>query len=232
EQEAMARALAARGMTMGVFVASMPRWGESRPVLGGEDEGDRAAFLADIRAAVEVAKRIGAKWTTLVPGFADPRVPMEVQTGRVIETLRRAAEIMEPHGIVMVVEPLNTHVDHPGIFVRTIPQCYSMVKAVNSPSLKVLADIYHQQIQAGNLLNTLKACWDEIVYVQFGDNPGRKEPGTGEINYPNIVRWLRDQRFDGIVGMEHGNSLPGPAGEAALIAAYRKIDRPVTFVGQ
>ena len=224
EQEAMARALASRGMTMGVFVASMPRWGDFRPVLGGNDDGDRAAFLADVRASVEVAKRIGAKWTTIVPGFVDRRVPMDIQTARVIDVMRRAAEIMEPHNIVMVMEPLNTLTDHPGVFLQTIPQGYALAKAVRSPSVKVLADLYHEQIQAGNLINTLKTCWDEIAYLQFGDNPGRKEPGTGEINYSNVVRWLRERRFDGVIGMEHGNSLPGPAGEAALIAAYRRID--------
>ena len=225
EQERIGRALAARGMRMGVFVASLPRWGEFGPVLGGPDDGDRAAFLADIRSSVDVAKRLNARWTTIVPGFVDRRIPMELQTARIIDTMRRAAEIMEPHGIIMVMEPLNTLTDHPGVFLRTIPQGYALAKAVRSPSVKVLADLYHEQIQAGNLINTLEACWDEIAYLQFGDNPGRKEPGTGEINYGNVVRWLKRRGFDGIIGMEHGNSKPGPAGEAALIAAYRNIDR-------
>ncbi|MFN3388063.1 MAG: TIM barrel protein [Allosphingosinicella sp.] len=122
EQARIGRALAARGMTMGVFVASLPRWGDFRPVLGGADQGDRDAFLADIRAAVDVAKRLGAKWTTVVPGFVDRRVPMEIQAARVADTMRRAAEIMEPHGIVMVMEPLNTLTDHPGVFLRTVPR--------------------------------------------------------------------------------------------------------------
>ena len=95
---------------------------------------------------------------------------------------------------------------------------------MNSPALKVLADFYHQQIQGGNLINTMEACWSEVDYVQFGDNPGRKEPGTGEINYPNIVRWLRAKNFAGVVGMEHGNSVEGRAGEDRLVAAYREID--------
>lgn len=224
EQERIGSALAARGMTMGVFVASLPRWSEFRPVLGGDDDGDRAAFLADVRAAVDVAKRTGARWTTIVPGFADRRVPMELQTARVADTMRRAAEIMEPHGLVMVMEPLNTLTDHPGVFLRTVPQGYALAKAVRSPAVKVLADLYHEQIQAGNLINTLDACRDEIAYLQFGDNPGRKEPGTGEIHYANIVRWLKRRGFKGVIGMEHGNAVPGPAGEMALIDAYRRID--------
>ena len=224
EQTAMARALQQRGMTMGVFVAGMPRWGEMRPLLGGNEDADRERFLADIRASVDVARRLDAKWMTVVPGFMDRKLPVEIQTGRVIDTMRRAAEIMEPHGLVMVMEPLNTLTDHPGVFLQTVPQGFAVAKAVNSPAVKVLADLYHEQIQAGNLIRTLETCWDEIGYIQFGDNPGRNEPGTGEINYRNIVRWLRARNFSGVIGMEHGNSVKGRAGEHRLVAAYREID--------
>lgn len=224
EQTAMARALQQRGMTMGVFVASMPKWSDFRPLLGGNDNGEREAFLADIRASVDVAKRLDAKWMTVVPGFLDRKLPIEIQTGRVIDTMRRAAEIVEPHGLVMVMEPLNTLTDHPGVFLQTIPQGFALAKGVASPAVKVLADLYHEQIQSGNLIKSLETCWDEIAYIQFGDNPGRKEPGTGEINYRNIVRWLRAKRFAGVIGMEHGNSVEGRAGEDRLVAAYREID--------
>jgi hydroxypyruvate isomerase len=224
DQSAMARALQQRGMTMGVFVASMPRWSEFRPLLGGNDDADREAFLADIRGSVDVAKRLNSKHMTIVTGFMDRKLPVEIQTARVIDVLRRAAAIYEPHGLVMVMEPLNTLVNHPGVFLSTVPQGYAVARAVNSPAIKILADLYHEQIQAGNLINTLDSCWDEIAYVQFGDNPRRNEPGSGEINYRNIVRWLRARNFAGVIGMEHGNSVEGRAGEERLIAAYREID--------
>jgi hydroxypyruvate isomerase len=224
EQVAMARALQQRGMTMGVFVASMPKWAQSRPVLGANDDGDRDLFLADIRASIDVAKRLNAKWMTVVPGFLDRRVPLDIQTGRVIDTMRRAADTVAPHGLVMVMEPLNTLVDHPGVFLQTVPQGYAVARGVDSPAVKILADLYHEQIQAGHLIRTLDSCWSEIAYLQFGDNPGRKEPGTGEINYANIVRWLRAKRFAGVIGMEHGNSVDGRVGEERLLAAYRAID--------
>jgi hydroxypyruvate isomerase len=224
EQTAMARALQQRGMTMGVFVAGMPRWGEMRPLLGGNDNADREGWLAQVRASVDVARRLDAKWMTVVPGFLDRKLPLEIQTARVIDTMRRAAEIMEPHGLVMVMEPLNTLTDHPGVFLQTVPQGFAVAKAVDSPSVKVLADLYHEQIQAGNLIKTLETCWDEVGYIQFGDNPGRNEPGTGEINYRNVVRWLRAKGFAGVIGMEHGNSIDGRAGEDRLVAAYREID--------
>jgi hydroxypyruvate isomerase len=224
EQEAMAKALRQRGMTMGVFVASMPKWADFRPLLGGNDNGDREAFLADIRASIDVAKRLNAKWMTVVPGFLDRKLPAEIQTGRVIDTMRRAADIVQPHGLVMVMEPLNTIVNHPGVFLQTVPQGFAVAKGVNSPAVKVLADLYHEQIQAGHLIKTMETCWDEIAYIQFGDNPGRKEPTTGEINYRNVVRWLRAKQFAGVIGMEHGNSIDGRAGEERLVAAYREID--------
>ncbi|MFN6936464.1 MAG: hydroxypyruvate isomerase family protein [Tsuneonella sp.] len=224
EQEAMAKALRQRNMTMGVFVASMPRWSESRPLLGGNGEDDRTRFLADIRVSIDVARRLDAKWMTIVPGFLDSRLPIAIQTGRVIDTMRRAADIVEPHGLVMVMEPLNTLVDHPGVFLQTVPQAFAIARGADNPAVKVLADLYHEQIQAGHLIRTMETCWDEIAYLQFGDNPGRKEPGTGEINYRNIVRWLRAKRFAGVIGMEHGNSIGERAGEEALVAAYRAID--------
>lgn len=225
EQTAMAKALQQRGMTMGVFVASMPKWAQSRPVLGATDGAEREAFLADIRASIDVAKRLSATRMTVVTGFLDPRVPLDIQTARVIDVMRRAGEIVAPHGIAMVMEPLNTRTNHPGVYMQTVAQGYAVARGANSPGVKVLADLYHEQIQSGNLIPTLDACRDEIGYVQFGDNPGRNEPGTGEINYATIVRWLRDKRYAGVIGMEHGNSIKGRAGEEALVAAYRRIDQ-------
>jgi hydroxypyruvate isomerase len=225
EQAQMAKALAQRGMTMGVFVASMPKWAQSRPLLGANDDADREGFLADIRASIEVAKRLDARHMTVVTGFLDAKVPVDVQTARVIDVMRRAGDIVAPHGIAMVMEPLNTRTNHPGVYMQSIAQGFAVARGVNSPAVKILADLYHEQIQSGNLIPALEMCWSEIGYIQFGDNPGRKEPGSGEINYANIVKWLRARRYAGVIGMEHGNSIAGRAGEDRLIAAYREIDR-------
>jgi hydroxypyruvate isomerase len=119
---------------------------------------------------------------------------------------------------------LNWYRDHPAQFLRGVPQGYAICKAVNSPSCKILDDLYHQQIDIGNLIPNMEKAWDEIAYVQVGDNPGRKEPTTGEINYKSIFKWLHERKYDGIVGMEHGNSKPGKEGELAVIAAYRESD--------
>jgi hydroxypyruvate isomerase len=222
DQERIAAAMTRLNMRMGVFVAHTIQWREADLVSG--DAAKRTRFLDEVRASVDVAKRVNAKWMTVVPGHIDLRLHPEMQTANVIETLKRAASILEPHGLVMVLEPLNTLRDHPGQYLNRIPQGYMICKAVGSPACKILFDIYHQQITEGNLIPNFNAAWDEVAYVQVGDNPGRNEPGTGEINYRNVFRHLHSKGFDGIVGMEHGNSRPQREGERAVIDAYRYAD--------
>jgi hydroxypyruvate isomerase len=222
EQELIAQTMQRLNMAMGVFVAHTIGWSDANLTSGNVAKRD--AFLAEITASVEVAKRVNAKWMTVVPGMIDARPAMEYQTANVVEALKRASAILEPHGLVMVLEPLNPYRDHPGQFLQRIPQAYLVCKAVASPSCKILFDIYHQQITEGNLIPNMDRAWDEVAYVQVGDNPGRKEPTTGEINYTNVFAHLKKKGFTGIVGMEHGNSKPGKDGERAVIDAYRKVD--------
>ena len=181
-------------------------------------------FLREIQASIEVAKRVNATWMTVVPGHVDLRLHPEYQTANVIESLKRAASLLEPHGLVMVLEPLNAR-DHPGLFLKRIPQAYQICRAVDSPACKILDDLYHQQITEGNLIPNIDAAWQEIAYFQIGDNPGRKEPTTGEINYANVFGHIREKGYTGILGMEHGNSRPGREGELAVIQAYRRVDQ-------
>lgn len=222
-QETIGRTLDRLGMRMGVFVAHTIDW--QQPTLTTRDDAKREAFLAEIRGSVDVAKRVNAKWMTVVPGHVDSRPHIDYQTANVIEILKRAAGILEPHGLVMVLEPLNTLTNHPGMFLNRTPQAYMICKAVASPSCKILFDIYHQQITEGNLIPNINRAWDEIAYVQVGDNPGRNEPGTGEINYRNVFKHIHGKGYTGVVGMEHGNSLPkSREGERAVIDAYVAAD--------
>tara|TARA_Y100000768_G_scaffold40287_1_gene26402 strand:- start:1155 stop:2051 length:897 start_codon:yes stop_codon:yes gene_type:complete len=220
-QEKMSNTLLKRGMKMGVFVAHKIYW--DKPNLSSGDIDMRNEFLNDIKNSIEVAKRVNAKWMTVVPGKLDFRRDMSYQTSNVIETLKRASDILEPHDLVMVLEPLNFR-DHPGLFLTESPQAFQICKAVDSPSCKILFDIYHQQIQEGNLIPNIKDTWDEIEYFQIGDNPGRKEPTTGEINYKNVFKFIYEKGYDGILGMEHGNSIQGEKGEKALVEAYLEVD--------
>ena len=221
-QERIAAEMARRGMRMGVFVAHSIDWQEAD--LASGDEEKREEFLREIRESVDVAKRVNAKWMTVVPGHVALGQEFDYQTVNVIESLRRAAEILEPHGLVMVIEPLNWWTNHPGQFLSESPQAYLICRAVNSPSCKILFDIYHQQITEGNLIPNIDKTWDEIGYFQIGDNPGRNEPTTGEINYADVFRHIQQKGYEGILGMEHGNSQDGADGEQAVIDAYRAVD--------
>ena len=220
-QNKMSKTMQKRSIEMGVFVAHTIHWKE--PNLASGDNNKREQFLKEIKESVEVAKRINAKWMTVVPGYKDLRLDLSYQTVNVVDSLKYACEILEPHGLIMVLEPLN-FLNHPGLFLTESPQAYEICKSVDSPSCKILFDIYHQQIQEGNLLPNIEKCWNEIAYFQIGDNPGRKEPSTGEINYKNIFKYIYNRGFEGILGMEHGNSKKGRDGEIAVIEAYKKVD--------
>ncbi|MEQ1586603.1 MAG: TIM barrel protein [Cyclobacteriaceae bacterium] len=219
EQERIGKTLAQLGMTMGVFVIDGGDNWKTSLTTGKQEFKD--VFIKTCKASVEAAKRVNAKWATVVPGFFDRKMPIGLQTANVVDALRRGAEILEPQGLIMVLEPLS---DTPELFLRFSDQTYEICKAVNSPSCKILFDIYHMQRNEGNLINNINACWDEIAYIQIGDNPGRKEPTTGEINYKNIFKHVYDKGYRGIMGMEHGNAKEGKEGELALINAYRESD--------
>lgn len=217
-QEKIAQKMTKLGMTMGVFVSGLGALIE--PPAKIKDE-----IVKKAKGHVEVGKRVNAKWTTVVPGRYTERMEMDYQTANVIENLKVASGVFEPAGLVMVLESLNWWANHPGLFLTKIPQAYQICRAVGSPSCKILDDLYHQQISEGNLIPNMEKAWSEIGYIQIGDNPGRKEPTTGEINYRNIFKWLHDvKKYDGVLGMEHGNSQKGAEGEQAVIAAYRACD--------
>jgi hydroxypyruvate isomerase len=225
-QEKIGKTLADNGMTMGVFVAHGDFASKAfvRSDKKAEDKAARDRVVEDIKESVEVAKRVGAKWMTVVCDSYDPHIEWGYQTANCVDLLRRCAAVFEPNGLVMVLESLNWWKDHPGLFLHKIPLTYEICRAVNSPACKILFDMYHQQIQEGNIIPNIDLAWEEIAYFQIGDNPGRTEPGTGEMNYRNIFKHIHAKGFDGVLGMEHGKSQAGKEGEAALVAAYRAAD--------
>jgi len=220
DQEKIGNLLTKLNMSMGVFVHGFDHWPVSVSLCSG-DISWRDKFIKYTREAIDTSKRCTGKLITVVPGNYDRKIPVDYQTANVLEALKPAAELLEPHGIVMVLEPLS---DTPDLFLRHSSQAYSMCKSVNSPSCKILFDIYHMQRNEGDLIPGIDRAWDETAYYQIGDNPGRNEPGTGEVNYKNIFKHLYAKGYKGMLGMEHGNAIPGKEGEAALIIAYREAD--------
>jgi hydroxypyruvate isomerase len=219
EQQQIGKLLQELRMQMGVFVVDAGDNWKTSLTSGKKEFKDR--FAEACRRSVDTARRCNAKWATVVPGFFDRSLPPDIQTSHVIDALRVGAEIFEPEGLVMVLEPLS---DTPELFLRHSHQTYMICKAVDSPSCKLLYDIYHMQRNEGDLIKNIDLCWDEIAYIQVGDNPGRNEPGTGEINYKNIFKYLHDKGYQGVLGMEHGNSKKGKEGEQLLIKSYREAD--------
>ncbi|MDF1815885.1 MAG: TIM barrel protein [Verrucomicrobiales bacterium] len=221
EQVEIGKLMEKLGIQMGVISA---KTGIKELNFSSNDKAAHELVLENIKTAVETAKRVNAGYMTLVSGQVDPRWSREMQYANCIDLLRRAVEIVEPHDITMVMEPLNRFKNHPGSFLQTVTEGYLICKAVDHPNCKVLYDLYHQQIAGGNLIPLFDLCRDQIGYLQVGDNPGRKEPGTGEINYKNVFRHLLNEGYDGIIGMEHGNFGKGLAGEGDVIQAYRNAD--------
>jgi len=222
EQEAIAKKLSELGLDFGPFIGYAEF---NKPTCVLADKQVRSMLIDKMTQAVDVQKRTGAKWTLLVPGRYDEKLAWSYQTANVIENLKYCAGVCEPSGLVIVMEPLNTLHNHPGEFLTKIPQAYQICRAVNSPSCKIVDDLYHQQITEGNLIPNIDAAWTEIAAFHLGDNPGRKEPGTGEINFKNIFKHIHAKGYDGVLCMEHGNS-KGKSKEAemALIEAYRACD--------
>lgn len=220
-QEKIGKEIARLGMTMGIFVVNFDTGFKTSLTSG--DEALREQFLAAVRDSVEVAKRINTKVVTTLTGNIEPKLRMGYQEANVIDAVRRAAAICEASGLVMAFEPLNFR-DHPNFFLSSNHQAYALMKAVNHPCAKLLFDLYHTQINEGEIIKNFDRCYDEVGYIQTGDTPGRQEPGTGEVNYRNVCKHIYDKGYRGILGMEHGKAGKGKPGEQAVIDAYVACD--------
>jgi hydroxypyruvate isomerase len=184
----------------------------------------RDMLIAKMKEGVEVAKRTATKWALVVPGRYDEKLNRGYQTANVIDNLRYCCDIMEPAGVTIVLEPLNTLRDHPGLFLTEMPQAYAICRSVNRPVCKIVDDVYHQQITEGNLIPNIEAAWSEIAAFHCGDNPGRNEPTTGEINFKNLFKYIHSKDYQGVICMEHGMSSRTKEGDARVIEAYRECD--------
>jgi len=221
QQDLIAREARRLGLTLGPFVLYADFSAKSFVL---RDKDARAMLLQKMRQGVETMDRTGCRQALVVPGRLDESLAWDYQTTNVVENLRACLEVVEPRGLVLVLEPLNPR-NHPGLFLTKIPQAYAICKAVRSPSCKIVDDIYHQQITEGDLIPNIEAAWEEIAAFHLGDNPGRKEPTTGEINYRNVFRTIHAKGYQGVLCMEHGQSKAGAEGERAVIEAYRTCDQ-------
>lgn len=222
DQDRMMNELSRLGMDIGPYVLRADS-GKQDFVFNTQEVRDM--LTASMKEGVACSKRTGAKLALIVLGRYDAKLHPEYQLANAIDNLRLCCDIMEPEGITLVLEPLNPYINHPGLFLQRIPQTYAICRAVNRPSCKILNDLYHQQITEGNLIPNMELAWGEIGAFHCGDNPGRNEPGTGEINYKSVFKYIYNKGYQGTICMEHGNSKRGTKeGELALIQAYREAD--------
>jgi hydroxypyruvate isomerase len=220
-QERIAGALETLGIEMGAFVATASF---RDATFAGGSAALQEAVLEDLRASIDVAGRVRARWLAVVPGRCEESLSGGDQEANCVVLLRRCCELLEPHGLEIVLVPWRRWSGDPACFLQTIDQADRICQRVGSPACRILFDLYHQQTTEGNLIPTIDRVWPRVAYFHCGDHPGRKEPGTGEINYRNVFLHLRAKGYCGIVGMEHGNSRPGAEGERAVIEAYVQAD--------
>ena len=184
----------------GVAVASIVGSG------GGDlvDPAQRGAFVQGVGKSIETAHRLGCKTLIIVTGNGRAGVPRAAQHHSIVEGLKQAAPLAEAESVTLALEPLNILVDHKGYYLSTSAEGFQILNEVASPNVKLLYDIYHQQITEGNLIANIEAGIKDIAHFHVADVPGRHEPGTGEINYRNVFKRIDALGYQGYVGLEYG----------------------------
>jgi hydroxypyruvate isomerase len=183
----------------GLEIAQFTAWGFEP---GMNDPANHAAFEAKIREACAVAKRLNCRKATVVGGNDQPGMTREEMHANIITALKRVAPLCEDAGLMLILEPMNIRVDHKGHCLYGSPDAVRICREVNSPMVKINWDLYHMQISEGDLCGRLKDGFDQLGYVQVADNPGRHEPGTGEINFGRVMKQVRDLGYRDFVGLE------------------------------
>ena len=167
------------------------------------DLSTRTQFLDTLKIAIANAKTLGVTSILCTTGQELPGVSRKVQHNNIVDGLKEAAELLEGTGITLNLEPLNTLVNHQGYYLATSAEAFDIVRKVGSPNVKVLYDIYHQQITEGHLIATITANIDLIGHFHVAGNPGRGEPYLGEINYSEVFKAIDAAGYTGYAGLEY-----------------------------
>lgn len=221
EQQRVGQALQRHGLEAGCILATPfdqlrnPSWGtDSRPA--------REWIAAQLVEAAEVAARVGAKRLAVLGG-ADPQRPLALQHAALVQNLRFAGDLAARAGLILCLETLSRK-SIAGMLLEHITDAYAVVKGANHPNVRLIFDTSHVQVMDGDLLFHLEQTWDEIEIVQLADNPGRLEPGSGEINFESVLRLLARRGYTGLVELEYGWSQPGRESEAKGLETLRRLD--------
>jgi len=189
------------------------------------DPAHRETFLGDVRNAIVYSKKLDIPQISLTSGLSAAGLSQEQQWASLTEGIKRAADLIAAAKLTLLIEPLNSLVDHPGCFLTSAVDGLRLVKEINLPHVRLLFDLYHEQIMRGNLINTLKAAEPYVAVFHVADNPGRNDPGTGEVYYPNVYEAIRKTGYSGYIGMEYH-----PLDTAAPLASFTKAVKTVQDV--
>ena len=200
---AIKKALEETGIEVGVFQGNL----EGRMV----DPADHDKYIAGVKESVKVAKELGAKTLFLMSDIMQEdrsvlEAPYPLSAEEKLESTKAVLKALIPTaeeaGVTFVIEPLNTTVDHKGYSLCNSAPAFDLIREIGHPNIRALYDAYHMQIMEGNIIDTIRAGIDAIGYFHVADVPGRFQPGTGELNYANIIAALREAGYDGNVGFE------------------------------
>lgn len=189
----------------------------------------RSTFVAGIQQSLDKAREMGVPCLFLLSDelgpdrgvvYQFPELPEETKYQSVLDGLRSIVSPAEKAGVTLNLEPLNTLVDHRGYWLNQSAAGFALVRAVNSPRIRLLYDIYHMQVMEGNLIQTMTRNLDAIGHIHVADVPGRHQPGTGEINFERVFGALDDAGYQGFVGMEFEPTVPS---EQAAIEALKLV---------
>ena len=185
--------------------------------------GREAEFRAGVEKAIGYAKALNCPQVNALAGIAPAGLDRKTAEDVFVDNLRFAADALEKAGIRLVIEPINNRVDIPGFFLNTTRQALGILDRVGHANLKIQYDIYHMQIMEGDLARTMKAHLDAIGHIQLADNPGRNEPGTGEINYPYLFNALDEMGYAGWIGCEYRPKAGTAAGLGWMTGRQAKL---------
>lgn len=209
----------ARSLRLGMdTIIATPDWGK-RPV-SMLDPAQRDNFLNDVRSAIVYAQKLEVPQIILMAGNTIKGKTYDEQFASLLEGTKRAGDLAAKANVTLIVEPLNNKINHKGFFLASCVDGTRLMKETDNPHVKLLFDIYHEQVQQGNVINTLKAAMPFVAVFHVADNPGRNDPGTGEMNYDNIYKAIKKENYSGYITMEY---LPLADQTASLIKAVDEM---------
>jgi len=168
---------------------------------------DREKYLARLRELIPLAHRLNCKKLITCTGNKVEGRSYEEQRKSVIDTLEQASKIVEKQNIILVLEPLNTLIDHPGYFLDSVKEGAKIIREINHPNIRLLYDIYHMQIMEGNIISTIEKNIDLIGHFHAAGVPGRHELHLGELNYSNIIKRIDKLGYEDYMGLEYFPSM-------------------------